>query len=177
MAKLSVVYRSAWAAAAAWLFLIYATIPIGRPVLSYLEKKEAALPLMNAGCALALGAFFLLALVKKTPRSKRRKFLFLLSFAAYILALSQVAYPEERIHFFEYSILAYLYYRAVSARLTGLEACSAVLGLSFASGAFDEFLQHLHPDRYYSFQDILINLAGASFGLIFLGILAPHGKR
>lgn len=160
-----------WAPPLLCLAVIYATIPAGRPIVNLLRERNWIDPLMNVFCFFSLSVFAGIAFHKFWPRRPLRKALFFASVAVYAAAVWQGGYPEEKIHFFEYSLLTFLLYRVFLVHMEKAHAYAASLAGAFAAGWFDEFLQHLHPERYYSFQDVLVNLAGAAFGIIFIAVL------
>jgi VanZ family protein len=87
----------------------------------------------------------------------------------------------ERVHFVEYGLVAWLFYRAWSP-LGG----SAVLVAAFLSaatvGTFEEWFQWFVPARVGEVRDVLLNSAAIVCGLLFsvaiqpLGQAVPHGR-
>ncbi len=79
----------------------------------------------------------------------------------------------ERVHFVEYGLVAFLFYR-VLARQAG-DASIVVLPLlaSFTVGTFDEWLQWFIPVRVGEAHDVFLNLAAIVCGLLFALALQP----
>ncbi|MDP3920225.1 MAG: VanZ family protein [Candidatus Omnitrophota bacterium] len=155
-----------WFAPAVWTLLIYTTVPVGRFAVNYLKANTAYALLVNVLIGLI---FAVLLIVLRTRLRIRRLDTYLrltLIIAACITAMTYVETPEEKIHFLEYGLLAFLIWRAL--RLQGLSryVMAQALALSFLVGWFEEFLQWLHPGRYYDFRDVVINTVGAFIGLL-----------
>src|SRR5688500_9097580 len=85
-------------------------------------------------------------------------------------------YPEvnavERVHFVEYGLIAFLFYRAW--RRAG-DPSIVILPMlaAFAVGTFDEWLQWFIPFRVGEAHDVFINLAAIVCGLLFSLALQP----
>lgn len=84
--------------------------------------------------------------------------------------------PEERLHFIEYGVLAYLLHRALLMDWGRAPAYGWALVLATLIGAGDEGIQYLLPNRYFQFSDICLNSASAALGLIlvFAGRQGKH---
>jgi VanZ family protein len=86
----------------------------------------------------------------------------------YAYGLATIAYPEEKIHFIEYGILAFLIYRAMRLSLARPGAYIGAFFLTGISGWVDEGIQHLLPNRYYQLEDVLLNAVSGALGLALL---------
>jgi len=90
---------------------------------------------------------------------------------AYLLTL-HCEYPVERVHLVLYSLLAYVFYRALevdlSDRASYLTAGCAVLLV----GTMDEGLQYLLPNRSCTLADMATNWSAGGLGLA--GLIALH---
>ena len=78
----------------------------------------------------------------------------------------------ERIHVFEYGLLAYLLYRGFRAgRRSGEPGDLAILGLTMCwltvAGVLDEGLQWLLPQRIGEIRDVALNVVAGLAGLLF----------
>ena len=176
-----------WLAPFLLTLVIYATIPIGLPLASFLLGKTPFAAISNV-IFCALGVFLILFLYGRIGLRKPGTYAWiafvLTSFAFVVMTLER---PIEKIHLMEYALLGNLLYRAslhhtragdikIAARSpqsTGIEgllrtkAYFAVILMITAIGWGDEFLQYLTPGRVYDIQDIQFNVFGGIFGLIF----------
>jgi len=155
-----------------WLFvflgtaLIYSTLYIVRPLCEYLRATTPFNIVVNV---IMFGLLFLIIFVTIKFSSVRRKStlsLLIVAVVAYIFGFIALKIPEEKIHFIEYGILAYLVFRAISLDLKG---GPLVYFLSFLLvsliGWGDEGIQHILPNRYYQTQDVLLNSISGALGL------------
>lgn len=92
------------------------------------------------------------------------------------LDLSYIIFRKS-LHFIEYGLLAFLFYRAFRAGRapawslrTGLQAAAAAV----AYGFLDEYLQSFVPNRYGSAFDWLVDTAGI---LTVIALIARAGRR
>jgi hypothetical protein len=109
----------------------------------------------------------------------------------YVLLLSRLRLPEERIHYLEYGLLAGFLYCALLERHNRLfsrpgtrlgsrviRALGPILGalcLNALFGWLDEGIQALLPDRHYDLRDVMMNaLAGT---IAIAGIVALRQAR
>ena len=141
--------------------------------------------LFGAGVIVAVGFAIVLALLRIRERRMARFGLSLsaLVFGAAYMWLTATPWPEvnavERVHFVEYGLLAYLFYRALARRNldeSGRSDLSIVvlpLLASFMVGTLDEGLQWFIPVRVGEAHDVFLNLASISCGLMFALALQP----
>ena len=134
--------------------------------------------LFGVGVVVSIVTAILFAFVK--IRERRAERFALLSIAllfggAYMWATA-TPYPEvnavERVHFVEYGLIAFLFYRVW--REAG-DPSIIVLPLlaSFTVGTFDEWLQWFIPVRVGEAHDVFLNLAAIVCGLLFALALQP----
>lgn len=160
-----------WFLAGLWVILIYGTLSIVRPLTEFAKQYSLFPVVINAVIVIILiGAVALF--LKKNPIRQALTYVLLLSvLAAYLFGLIIISIPEERLHFVEYGVLAFLVYRAlildVSKRLGYLLAfiITTLIGLG------DEGIQYLLPNRYYQFKDVCLNSISAALGLIFVFVV------
>ncbi len=101
-------------------------------------------------------------------------------YGAITLALASAAYAtlvmvaNECIHFVQYALLAVLVFPFVGRLGTTVVACTII-------GALDEGYQyvvlHAHWGTYFDFNDVILNLLGAGFGVIALRAALPPAPR
>jgi len=110
-------------------------------------------------------AFSVYRVRRQADRFRLRLFIMILVFLLYALALSQLKYAVEKIHYLEYGLLCVLAIRALSGDCRLPAALLLSLVLTFSIGLVDEFLQHLHPDRVAEFRDVFTNVNAGVLGL------------
>ena len=165
--------------------LVSALIVLGSPFMGQLQRflrqslsTRNYVLLFGVGVLAAVGLLILLAFVRIRERRGQR-------FAMLVIALvfggaymwwTGTPYPEvnavERVHFVEYGLIAFLFYRA--SRGAG-DPSIVILPLlaGFAVGTFDEWLQWFIPYRVGEAHDVFINLAAIICGLLFALALLP----
>ena len=133
----------------------------------------------NSGVtAVALGAIIVIALTRIRDRRAMRFGLMGLALvlaAAYATAVA-TPWPEvnvvERVHFIEYGLVAFLYYRVW--RSTGdLSSLALPLLCTFMVGTLDEWLQWFIPNRVGEAHDTFLNLVAIVCGLMFGVAIVP----
>ncbi|MEE8368618.1 MAG: hypothetical protein V3S30_09910, partial [Thermoanaerobaculia bacterium] len=103
-----------WARAVACVLAIYCSTPVVRPVANYLRDRNLLRLAVAASFALAVVWIFRVLL---RERLGRREVLALGCVGLiYVVVLSRLPLPEERIHYLEYGILAGLIYSALLQR-------------------------------------------------------------
>lgn len=155
-----------WLLLAAYVALVYASLPFVRDVVVALRQQQ----LLGA---VVTGVYFLAAValvyhvVFDVRLSDRIAFIALVILAA--LAGSLVlglAIPEERIHFVQYGLMALLARGACAWTMKPRGAFIAALALASAAGYVDELIQGLLPDRVYDLRDVAINAVAALLALV-----------
>ncbi|MCK4881526.1 MAG: VanZ family protein [Candidatus Omnitrophica bacterium] len=154
-----------WILAGAWTGLIYSTLYIVRPICEFLKQYAGFSFFVNAGIVF-FGISIVLVFVK-TKRIRRRLTyaLLFLVIAVYSLGMTWLSIPEERLHFVEYGVLAFLIYRALILDLRAGQSFLAAFAITSLIGLGDEGIQYLLPNRYYQFKDVCLNSASAALGL------------
>ena len=134
--------------------------------------------LFGVGVLAAVGVAILIAFLRIRERRLQRFALLLVAlvFGGAYMWWTATPYAEvnavERVHFVEYGLIAFLFYRAWKD--TG-DASMVMLPLlaGFAVGTFDEWLQWFIPFRVGEAHDVFINLAALVCGLLFAVALLP----
>jgi hypothetical protein len=155
--------RILWAAAVAYLLLIYASAYFVQFLLDALIRRGLlgwTIDLVFSLTVAGLGW----ALLHHRPRP--RDLLLLAAGAAlYGPILFYLEILQERLHFLEYGGLGLLFWLAVRERLGPRRVVKVALvavALTGAAGWLDEGIQWLLPNRYYDLRDVGFNaLAGA----------------
>ncbi len=155
-----------------------AMILVSLPVTPYLWRGAASVfgPRVNA---LGYAVLFLLALCFAIYLIRHRdgfdvsKFFLLVGIAAiyYLLLRYHCRFPAERLHLFEYGLLAYLSYRALMFDFSRMKAYELAFLMSSLFGLVDEVIQHALPNRVFEWRDVVTNVIASALGLIVAALL------
>jgi len=178
-----------WSVCGLYVLVLYATLPLGRPVIDWLRAHCSATQqawLVNSIFA-AAGVGVLVWLVRCRHVLSPLAYVCFVLFARLLYCEFRflVLHPEERVHFLQYGVLAALLHSAFSCDLRGVWAYAAALALGTLIGLGDEGVQYLTkyiPDlcarlgvqvnpltfrRYFGWNDVLLNVLGVAYGLAF----------
>lgn len=157
-----------WLFVFGWVFLIYSTLYVARPVCEFLKRAfpfSALVDLVSIAMLLTVVVFIW----------SKAKVFNLLSYAlmavilvSYINGLMTLQYPEEKIHFIEYGVLAFLVYRAIALDKHAPDAYAISFVLVTVFGWIDEGIQYLLPNRYYQVEDVILNSVSGALGLLLV---------
>jgi arylsulfatase A-like enzyme len=169
-----------WAVAIVYIILIASfstlVLPLWHTINQILGSAEKSASLVNWGVLIIGGGTLAYLSWKFRPR-RPEAYAWLLAVVAaysYLLAL-HCQYPVERAHLVQYSLLAWLVFRAVRIDWgRGAAVASACVGVLIV-GTFDELLQGIIPGRSSSLEDMVTNWSAGSLGLI--GMVALQGDR
>ena len=183
----------------AYVFILYSTLPLGRPAITWLRNNFShSQQNIIIYSLLSAGAFALLIYIFSL-----RKKLSPLAYVCFIIIIklyyfeftTLVKYPEERLHFLEYGILACLLQKTFSKSFKGVWAYvfAAIIGILIGWG--DEGIQlstkfipellsffgieNVHPHtfrRYFGWGDVKINALGILYGLAFMATVIKNVK-
>jgi|CXWL01.1.fsa_nt_gi hypothetical protein len=128
--------------------------------------------------AAAIGIGLLLAALRARP-GWRQLVVLLATGSAYVVAFHQLRQIEERLHLFEYGLLAILVEAALRAREPArpLRAAGLAAALTAAAGWLDELWQGLLPNRYYDLRDVGFNAGAAVLALAALAAWRRAARR
>jgi hypothetical protein len=177
-----------WGICACYTLVLYATLPLGRPVISWAREhwtaaqQQACTWLIFSLLALAL-LHYLLAL-RRVLRPMAYVCAIMLARLYWYELATLTQYPEERLHFIEYGVLAILLWHAWRGHLRPAWAYFAAALSGALIGYGDEGVQYLtqyipnlartcnwsmrNPDmfrRYFTWADVWLNALGALYGL------------
>ena len=162
-----------------------ATIVLASPFMGQLQSflrrslstKNYVL-LFGVGVLAAVGFAILFAFFRIRERRAARFALLLVAlvFGGSYMWATGTPYPEvnavERVHFVEYGLIAFLFYRAwVKAGDPSIIILPLLAG--FMVGTLDEWLQWFIPVRVGEAHDVMLNLASITCGLLFGLALQP----
>ncbi len=148
-----------WSLIACYVTLIYSTLYIMRPILNSLKMT------LKGYLNLSVGIMFLiiLSLVLAHIISNRECYSvsqylwFSFICCLYGLAIYIVDVPEEQVHFIEYGVLSALIYLALTHDINSRSIYFLSSLIVFVSGAIDEIVQWVLPNRIFDIRDIVIN--------------------
>ncbi len=158
-------YR-AWALG--WTLAIYITLYPVRPVCEFFKRTIPFEFWVNIFLAACLSEIVILFFRKYKMTDGFGYVLLLLILSGYAYGLATIPHPEEKIHFIEYGILAYLVFRALRLDYGAWAAYAGALALTTALGWVDEGIQHLLPNRYYQTSDVVLNAVSGLLGLLLV---------
>ncbi len=167
--------------AAAWVALIYATVPLVRTFQGWFDKRFDKV---------WITAFVLVALVSIVAvvgtRLKRGARRISAADTVWLGAVAAVAgwltwqlrdRPEEAIHLLEYGFLTVFIYRAIRPRETDAAVVGAAVLLTTLLGAVDEIIQWITPLRYWDLRDVGLNAVAALLVAVAIWRLDPGPWR
>ncbi len=172
--KISLLRVMVWTSVAAYIVALPHVIFLYRFIVKMLPSDVVGkIPIVSI--ILLGGAYTIYGLLMK----KGIRFLVSLLLCGVIAFFIILLEPVSNTHFHipEYVFLSWLLFGALSIDYRGagrfmlLFICTAMLGV------VDEFLQGIHPERYYLFSDMVVNAASAVIGVIALmGIKPLHSS-
>lgn len=144
-----------WSFIAAYIAVIYVTLPVMRQVLGFFYSLIGRAALGYSINVLIIGLMsYVLVLLSR----KGSAFQTLLLLAVTVLMVFYVKRPEERIHFLEYGVLGFAVIKA------GRGVFFALLFTALVGGV-DELIQHFLPSRVGDWRDVFMNAAGGALGV------------
>ncbi len=173
-----------WVVLLAYIAGVFGMLPFTRKVLITLEQQH----LLGA---VVTGLYFLAAVVVAyhvifdARLSDRVAFFTLVALAAIAGGLFMgLKIPEERVHFLQYGVMAWLARAALAARLPPLAQYVAALSLACVLGFMDEWIQGSLKGRVFDSRDVVFNAVGALIALVSyealhnqLGLRGPRDGR
>jgi len=154
-----------------YVLSIYATLPLARPLLTFIYghlERETLGIIMNA--LLLLFIFLsIFCLYYYSRRSLLRFALLVLVFSSTFFLAMTYDIPEERFHFLQYGLLGYLIY-ALFFNRRRLPEVPALCLVAFIGGS-DELVQYFLPSRVGDMRDVVMNavagLSGVAVGSLW----------
>ncbi len=168
-------------AAAAWVALLYASIPLVRPVQQRLLGALGSgwiIVVVLVAVAVALGAAVFL--VRRSPRPTTPfDLVWLVAVAAFAAATAWQlrGRPEEAVHLLQFGVLAVLLYRALRPATPDVAILAAVVLLGALVGTVDEIIQWIVPGRIWDLRDVAVNAGACALATAVLWRLDPGPWR
>lgn len=172
--------RRAWLVVIIFVALIYSTLGIIRPVCEFLREQGILVATINILLGISFFVFIgiiLLLRLKKVIVKKQTFFILMLVLVVYLFIVGLVRFPEEKVHFIEYSFLAFLIYRALRVDLSGFFLYFVGFLLVFLIGWCDEIIQYFLPNRVYDIRDVFMNGIAGFFGFIFIFLITKDSRK
>jgi len=169
--------KEAWLAVAVWSLLIYATIPVIRPLQMWIKTEigSATFGFLTLAALAAAAAGGLHLVRRSKPQLSLSAIIWVIAAAAAggLWTLRLWDNPEEAVHLVEYGLLALLTANALRHRSDHRLLFVQAAFLVAMVGTVDELIQWITPERYFDWRDIRLN-AGAGL-LALLGVWKSAG--
>ena len=159
-----------WSYVLAFLTLIYSTLYITRPLCSFLKAATPFSFLSNTLCIVLLVFLSMAIWIKGRITSMSSYCILGVILLAYVYGVIIIQLPEEKIHFIEYGILAWLVFKAMHVDIPKPAVYVYTFLLVSVFGWIDEGIQYLLPNRYYQIADVILNSASGGLGLLWIFI-------
>ncbi len=157
---------SHWALVIIWTGLIYSTLYIVRPICEFLKQYTPFDAIIWGLFVLTLIGIIYFVFFHVRRMKPLSYLLFFGTLACYAAALFWLKIPEERIHLIQYGILVCLLVRALRLDFPPSAAYAGAFVLTSLLGLGDEGIQHILPNRYFQWKDVILNSVSAALGLL-----------
>ncbi len=162
--------RKYWFYVWGWVACIYSTLYIVRPICTFLKETLPFSLFINILMGVLLTCLVIGLWSKARVKQTSSYVILAMVLSAYIYGFVTIPYPEEKIHFIEYGVLAFLSYKAIHLDLQKPLAYGAAFLLTSVLGWVDEGIQYLLPNRYYQIEDVILNCISGILGLLLVFI-------
>jgi len=169
-----IVNRKAILILAAYIGLLYATLPFGPKLFAFLSKSVG--PSLRAYMNAGLFSLVISLILSFYPGVKRKRLRHFFGFAFILLtyALLITVYTPiiaEKLHLLEYGFLAYIASRVFKGTASRDIKYIYMLAVITAVGYCDELIQRFLPNRVYELRDVYLNVLSGLLGLALLRLL------
>jgi len=158
--------------ACVWLLLIYLFLPFTPAIFKFLSAQigSAAIRSLLISLTIASAASAYIPFIQKFGRSQTYVYFIITLILAVASAINiSIKIPAQMLHIPEYLILTIFLYRAFILKNKYIKSCILAGTISVIACIIDErVIQYSLPVRVYDFNDILLNAAGAIFGVLLL---------
>lgn len=171
--------KQRWLILTGYVLLIYATIPVVRPLVDFFVKNAGLQikPAVNVLFAIT-GAYLVFALIFKYKVTSLACYIWLACLGCiYVYLLSAIKIPIERIHLLEYGLLSFFAYMAFRESFGKLKSYLFSFILTAILGWIDEGIQALVPGRYYDIKDVGLNALSGLLALFVAYFVMERGAR
>ncbi len=165
-----------WISAGCLLLVIFSTLYIVRPICTYLKCFSYFPLLMNLMMIVFLSLSVYYFVSRNSIKLMTTYYLLLLIIGFYIYSILQIKQPEEKLHFIEYGLLAFLVYKALSFDFSMRSSFGFAFLITLFWGWCDEGIQHILPNRVYDIKDVRLNGMSGLLGLCLTYIFERDKK-
>lgn len=160
-----------WSYALWWAAIIYSTLALVRPICDFLKTIFPFAFLVNVFMMGLLFCLMMVVYLSCSSRSVFSYFLLILVSLSYLWGINVIPYPEEKIHFIEYGVLACLCFKALSLEEKPVLSYGGAFFLTTLIGWVDELIQEVLPNRYYDLRDVGLNSMSGFLALVLIYIM------
>ena len=151
-----------WLFVALWALIIFLTVPFARDLVDFLRSiGDLNILTYSVSIFIVIASILTVVSIAKRPSARTLDFVFLIGITGIFVYLTfrvGARRPAEALHYLEYGLLGIFIYRAFSHRIRDYSIFVAVLITGTIIGVLDETIQWLTPRRYFTFEDIVLNL-------------------
>jgi len=155
-----------------WLLLIFLFLPFGPGVVNFLFKRLGFSFVKRLLVFISLSGALLVyfPFIKRFKLDRLLPYIIVTVTLAFACAINiSLRIPARTLHIPEYAILSVLLYRAFVVKYASEKSLFYTIIIGIIAGIIDErIIQYMLPMRYYDFTDILLNIAGATVGVILI---------
>jgi len=151
-----------WLYVALWAFVIFLTVPFAFDLITFV-KDTWGLEVLTYGTCVVIVLITIAALrfAANRPNTTHLTHVSLIGIAGLFVFLTfrlGARHPAEALHYLEYGLLSVLIYRAFTHRIHDYSIFIAVAIVGTIVGIVDETIQWLTPRRFFTLEDIGLNL-------------------
>lgn len=148
---------------------IFYTVPLARSLQRFvydsLGKEFFTYTVFVIVCLCLAAALYFLIFKYRIKSRSQYAWLFICAGIYIYFTIQLREHPEEAIHFVEYGLLSYFFFRALSVKVRDWTIYITVMLFVTFVGTLDEFIQWMMPGRYWDYRDVGLN---AFSSVIFL---------
>ncbi|MEW6443394.1 MAG: VanZ family protein [bacterium] len=174
-------FLSSWKWVLLYAALLFCSLVFVRAFMDWLEARNLqgllSFSLLAALAGLLAWGFLRIRSLRGAP-SGRAVLRFSLLFGLFVCCMAWLTrITVERVHFFEYGLLAALCFQAAGRSRTGPRRYAQAAIATVWIGFLDEAAQGLLPTRYYDNRDLVLNLVAATLALATIALVPLSAAR
>jgi len=169
--------RWAWGRAILFTLILLAGAPWAAILSGWLRGHHLLRIVVGAASALLI-LYLIIDLRWRLRIVDWRAYAFLSVIGGAALLLAQgVTSVEEKIHFLEFTLLAFFFFKAVKFSQKGARLYGISLLLTTLVGWIDEIWQGILPQRVYDVRDVFFNACGGMIGVGVGWVRQAYGRE